>query len=65
MKLIGTVRAGTNNAAFDLWEDGQLDVAVVVYDEGGWSTAHCLLRPDETAKLLAFLALTAAAGDAP
>jgi len=65
MKLLGTVRVGTNNAVFDLWEDGQLDVAVEVYDEGGWSTAHCLLRPDETAKLLALLALTAAAKDTP
>lgn len=65
MKLLGTVRVGTNNAVFDLWEDGQLDVAVEVYDEGGWSTAHCLLRPDETAQLLALLALTAAAKDTP
>ena len=63
MKLIGTLKADRDNAEFRLWENGQLDFVV---DDTGWATGYaCTLEPDETAKLLALLALTAAAKDTP
>jgi len=63
MRLIGTLKADNNNAVFNLWENGQLDFDV---DDSGRATAYgCTLEPDEAAKLLALLALTATAKDTP